>query len=131
MKIETLYRKDGGICHICLKHVPLDEASRDHVIPLALGGSDHGRNVRLAHVICNMERGHALNGVISVPPEFLAAVNSAAIWIKVKSPLVLAQLIWLFINTPDIDVEALLSHAAKPQVPAQRGEKLLGGSERR
>lgn len=65
---RVIFRKvcerDGWCCHICGKKVDAQLAvphplapTRDHVIPLALGGRHEMGNVRLAHFICNSRRG--------------------------------------------------------------------------
>ena len=65
--LEALYKRDGGLCHICGLKTALDDyvirdgthicgdwyPSIDHVVPLAKGGEHSWRNVRLAHRICN------------------------------------------------------------------------------
>lgn len=62
--IEQVAWRDGWTCHLCDK--PVDpalsypdpmSASRDHVLPISLGGIDEAENVRLAHWICNSRRG--------------------------------------------------------------------------
>lgn len=57
--------RDGWICGICGDPVspglaypaPLS-ASLDHTVPLSLGGEHTWTNVRLAHLVCNCERGN-------------------------------------------------------------------------
>jgi hypothetical protein len=58
--LGRLIRRDKGICHICGEAVRRDvdvqhdmAPSRDHVLPLAKGGTHTWGNVRLAHRICN------------------------------------------------------------------------------
>lgn len=50
-----IFETAGGICHICGQ--PIDGVRErwdvEHVIPLALGGDDHGENLRPAHVACH------------------------------------------------------------------------------
>jgi hypothetical protein len=67
--VERVYfrricERDGWRCHICRrlvekdKHVPHPLApTRDHIIPLAEGGTHTPANVQLAHFICNSKRG--------------------------------------------------------------------------
>ena len=73
-KIEllSLYKRDGGICHICGKQCNLDDytvtdaaviagnwyPSIDHIVPVSKGGADSWDNVKLAHRICNSIRGN-------------------------------------------------------------------------
>jgi 5-methylcytosine-specific restriction endonuclease McrA len=58
--IEILFQRDKGICGICHKKVrSLAEASRDHIIPVTVAGSEHSyRNMVLAHKSCNSEKGN-------------------------------------------------------------------------
>lgn len=65
--VESLYKRDGGICYLCGGKCNLEDyttrngsiicgdwyPSVDHVIPLAKGGEHSWANVRLAHRICN------------------------------------------------------------------------------
>lgn len=44
----------GGICHIC--GLPGAD-TRDHVIPLSRGGTNHPSNIRPAHKHCNESKG--------------------------------------------------------------------------
>lgn len=55
--VRTIHERDGGICHLCGRKVALDQASRDHVVPEADGGSTRPGNLRLAHIGCNVARG--------------------------------------------------------------------------
>lgn len=55
--------RDGLRCHVCRRLVNLasktweKQASLDHVIPISQGGSHTMRNLRLAHLGCNVGRG--------------------------------------------------------------------------
>ena len=69
--LKVLYKRDRGICYLCGEKCDWNDhkwkngihytgnyyPSRDHVIPLALGGEHTWENVRLAHMKCNMEKG--------------------------------------------------------------------------
>lgn len=55
--LRIIYKRDKGICHICKKHVPYSEATRDHVVPVSHGGSYWPKNLKLAHEKCNKDRG--------------------------------------------------------------------------
>lgn len=46
-----------GRCWLCHGQVALEEATRDHVIPVTLGGAWCWQNLRLAHEFCNHLRG--------------------------------------------------------------------------
>lgn len=51
---ESIMRKYKSICHLCEE--PFADAI-DHVVPVALGGSDHPDNLRPAHTTCNSRKG--------------------------------------------------------------------------
>lgn len=58
--LKALIRRDKAVCHLCGDKVRLDlgimhdlAPSRDHVIPLAKGGTHTWGNIKLAHRICN------------------------------------------------------------------------------
>lgn len=61
--LDVLYRKFKAICWVCHKFVPRDKASRDHVVPKSVGGSDDLSNLALAHKKCNNDRG---NGYVQI-----------------------------------------------------------------
>jgi 5-methylcytosine-specific restriction endonuclease McrA len=52
----AIYKRDGGRCHICGKHVRRDAMSLDHLIPISKGGDHVAVNVRLSHISCNVKR---------------------------------------------------------------------------
>jgi 5-methylcytosine-specific restriction endonuclease McrA len=49
--------RDGWVCHLCGKKVRREDASIDHLIPVADGGPNILSNVALAHMRCNARRG--------------------------------------------------------------------------
>ena len=65
----------GTSCHICNKEIDLNAPRStkqkgwefglhiDHVIPLSKGGSDTMDNVRPAHGLCNISKGHTVQEV--------------------------------------------------------------------
>src|SRR6267154_5855711 len=63
--LDELYKRDYAQCWICVLlgkpyvdcYVRRSDASRDHFIPIAEGGSDDNSNLRLAHKLCNNKRG--------------------------------------------------------------------------
>ena len=57
IKLDDLWIRDGGICHICGKRTPRENASVDHLIPLSKSGDHSWVNVALAHRRCNSRRG--------------------------------------------------------------------------
>lgn len=53
-------QRDGFTCHICgIGYVPNDPWEVDHDVPLAKGGTNHIRNLRLAHRTCNRDKSDA------------------------------------------------------------------------
>lgn len=58
ISIESLGQRDGWRCHLCGKSVRREEATRDHLLPRSLGGSNRATNLRLAHMMCNAKRGN-------------------------------------------------------------------------
>lgn len=54
---DVLYRRDNGVCGICHKRVRSEDASVDHIVPLARGGEHSYRNTQLAHRRCNARKG--------------------------------------------------------------------------
>ena len=57
--LSTVYRRDGGRCHLCGGRVGRAEASRDHIVPRSHGGPTTWTNIALAHRRCNSLRGDA------------------------------------------------------------------------
>ncbi len=51
-----LLRRDGDLCHLCGRQVPISGFSPDHVVPISLGGSSNISNVRVSHWPCNYVR---------------------------------------------------------------------------
>lgn len=58
--LRRLYLRDKGVCGVCGLPVPFDNdpeniwgATRDHIVPLAVGGEHTYGNCQLAHRICN------------------------------------------------------------------------------
>lgn len=56
-QIAALAATQGDRCGIC--HMPLTahDMDFDHIVPVALGGTDTERNLRLVHAGCNRSRG--------------------------------------------------------------------------
>lgn len=75
--MRALVRRDGTDCHWC--HKPMEEdITMDHLLPMAIGGSDRIDNIVLAHGECNNKRANPPLGrrrtkadgvVISLPLE--------------------------------------------------------------
>lgn len=57
MLMAILFQRDGGKCGICGKPViEIKQASVDHIVQRAIGGTDAATNLRLAHRKCNVHR---------------------------------------------------------------------------
>lgn len=69
-QLDRMYKKYKGICQLCSKFCPRDQASRDHVIELSKGGSHEDFNVVLAHKSCNNEKS---NAPLSIPSKLVAS----------------------------------------------------------
>jgi 5-methylcytosine-specific restriction endonuclease McrA len=54
---EAALRAQGGRCKYCLVPLSLKDATRDHVIPRAKGGSNHKENTVAACDDCNNAKG--------------------------------------------------------------------------
>lgn len=54
---SVVWRRDGGICHICSQ--PCDPArwDKEHVVPLSRGGEHSYANIRVSHPVCNSRKG--------------------------------------------------------------------------
>jgi hypothetical protein len=67
-QVRELYKKQDGRCVYCPKYLPLQAMQRDHIMPLALGGSNDIINIQLLCRSCNQKK-HALH-----PTEFARRV---------------------------------------------------------
>ncbi len=77
--LNWLYRKYRGICWICRKFCPRDQASRDHIHPWSLGGGHHKENIALAHKSCNTKRGNGYREIFFRHFDDLTGVKEIAI----------------------------------------------------
>jgi len=57
ISMDILFVRDKGFCGICRNSVELQEASIDHIVPIARGGSHTWDNVQLSHLPCNLSKG--------------------------------------------------------------------------
>jgi len=69
---ETLFRRDAHLCLYCGGHFPPSELSRDHVLPVSMGGEDVWTNVVTACKRCNTHKAgrtpeQALLQLLAVP----------------------------------------------------------------
>lgn len=51
-----MYAAQDGNCAICGNHVPIDEMTRDHVVPRGRGGGKNWDNIRLVDASCHAKR---------------------------------------------------------------------------
>lgn len=77
---QKVMAKHKGICHLC--EGPYADTI-DHVVPVALGGSDHPDNLRPAHTSCNSSK-----GARSYPKW---AEENANMWIPTHEPVSLKE----------------------------------------
>lgn len=57
---HIVFERDEWKCGICGEHVPLEQASLDHIVPLAKGGDHLYANCQTAHLKCNLSKGARL-----------------------------------------------------------------------
>lgn len=59
-KFQIAAKNTGGwYCHLCGEgFTDLNTMTVDHLVPRVNGGQDDDRNLKLAHAMCNSERGH-------------------------------------------------------------------------
>lgn len=63
-----IWKRDGGICQLCLAPVAFDRNMHaDHIAPLILGGCDHLENLRTTHGRCNQRRRDGTPGAPHCP----------------------------------------------------------------
>lgn len=76
--LTRLYDRCGGICYLCKRHIPVEEATRDHHLPAVLGGPYEWYNFRLACVSCNQKRAQGLDRVASIERSICPNCNAKA-----------------------------------------------------
>lgn len=54
--LEEIRQRDQGKCWLCEKVVSKKEQSFDHAVALTKGGEHSTRNIRLAHLSCNLKK---------------------------------------------------------------------------
>ncbi len=64
-ELKEIYDRTSGYCHLCHGKMSFTNYNRpgrkgawevEHSIPRSKGGTDHGNNLRGAHIICNREK---------------------------------------------------------------------------
>jgi len=70
--MAALVSRANGLCGLCGKSIDLGlrwpdplSPSRDHIVPLANGGSHMDTNVQVAHLVCNVRKGARATGPLS------------------------------------------------------------------
>lgn len=67
VNIFELFKRDNGVCRICLKPVDQKSMSQDHIVPITKGGHDTWANSQLAHLSCNIQKGDKLMEELNNP----------------------------------------------------------------
>jgi 5-methylcytosine-specific restriction endonuclease McrA len=62
---EDIIERDGAACYLCGRELSLSEATLEHVIPIARGGSHTADNLRIACMFCNQRKGAKLLSELS------------------------------------------------------------------
>lgn len=65
ISLDLLYEKAKGICFVCKRKVSRHAASREHIIPRSLGGTNHPSNLTVSHKKCNNKRGNGFKPIYS------------------------------------------------------------------
>lgn len=65
---DAIWRRDAGICHLCL--LPADAADwhLDHVIPIVHGGPHDPRNGAVSHPSCNLRKNDRISHASHLAP---------------------------------------------------------------
>lgn len=56
VSLEEVWVRDGGLCGICGKPIPLGEAHLDHIVPASKCGPHVAYNCQAAHQACNSRK---------------------------------------------------------------------------
>lgn len=67
---KMIYNKADGRCALCGRKILFEEMTLDHIIPLAMNGSDEVENLQCACELCNKAKASAL------PEEFIDRISS-------------------------------------------------------
>lgn len=59
IKRQLIFIREGGICYLCLDSVTDTDFHVDHIVPMALGGSNHPDNLACACAACNLLKADA------------------------------------------------------------------------
>jgi 5-methylcytosine-specific restriction endonuclease McrA len=72
---DEIIARDGLSCSICGKLLSEQEATIDHIIPLARGGHHRAENAQIACVKCNREKGEKLINLSEANNEEMEEIN--------------------------------------------------------
>jgi 5-methylcytosine-specific restriction endonuclease McrA len=85
----ALFARDNHLCLYCTREFPQNELTRDHIVPLSMGGTDRWENVVAACRRCNQHKGNRLPEEVGMElaalpfrpnnAEYLALINSRRI----------------------------------------------------
>ena len=56
--IDLVYLRTNGHCWYCGEHVPMADATHDHLVPIIAGGTTTLENLVMACRACNGAKGH-------------------------------------------------------------------------
>lgn len=57
---RQVFKRDGPVCFVCHKDMPLRDRTLEHIIPLIRGGTDDLDNLALTHEKCNSLKANLL-----------------------------------------------------------------------
>jgi len=88
---QALFRRDQYICMYCLGKFHPVQLTRDHVIPLGQGGSDHWNNVVTACRCCNQKKGCQTPQQASMKLYAIPYAPNYAEWLVLRNRRILAD----------------------------------------
>lgn len=65
VSLDYLYKKANGICFVCELKCAREHASREHILPVSLGGTNDESNLTISHKRCNSKRGNGFKPIYS------------------------------------------------------------------
>ena len=54
---RRLWNRFARRCNLCGRALRLRDVTIDHIVPVAVGGTNHVANLQPAHLSCNMRKG--------------------------------------------------------------------------
>lgn len=61
---SAVIKRDGLVCGLCSKVVGARDVHIDHILAVALGGTDTLDNLHVTHSTCNLSKGTGVRGVL-------------------------------------------------------------------